>query len=164
MTASACLSDTSLRALTLQFKTNMARIKVLITFPWVFTPYHLLSNGGLHHHLSCPSGSQFRYHFHLSALSFKLDFNLVNFFPERHPKLSPSIHKDWAHPNSQHLMSQPLQCTTSCFSLCSVMYHCTTPIHAKHAAKIPFSAQYFNLEVFSQNFSACSLLSPFFLY
>lgn len=93
MTASACLSDTSLRALTLQFKINVARIKVLIIFPWVFTPYYLLSSGGLLHHLSCPSGSQFRYNFHLWALSFELDFNLVNFFPEQHPKLSPFIHK-----------------------------------------------------------------------
>lgn len=99
MNTSACLSDTSLLMLTLLFKINTARIKVLIISPWVLTPYYLLNKDGLHH-FSCPSGSWFRYHFHLWELPFQLYWSLVDFSPVWYLKAFLTIHKFWTQPNS----------------------------------------------------------------
>lgn len=117
MNNSACLPDTSLLVLTLQFKINTARIKVLIISPWVLTPYYLLSNSGLHH-LSCPSGSWFRYHSHLCALSFELHLNLADFSPVQYLKAFRIYLQSL---NSPRFSASPsLRCTTTWFSLWSV--------------------------------------------
>lgn len=99
MNTSACLSDTSLLVLTLQFRINTARIKALLIFPWVLTPYYLLSNSGPHHLLAYPSGSWFRYHFRLWTLSFELYWNLVDSSPVQYLKAFPiqpqSLNSSW---------------------------------------------------------------------
>lgn len=99
MNTSACLSDTSLLVLTLQFRINTARIKALLIFPWVLTPYYLLNNSGPHHLLVYPSGSWFRYHFRLWTLSFELYWNLVDSSPVQYLKAFPiqpqSLNSSW---------------------------------------------------------------------